>query len=447
MNTLRARLAILLVVAIISVVGLASLAAISVVGLPGRDRFYDAGGKQIVAVVDEAKRQADSAANTPPADQWFSFRPAPLAQNDAAMTRGLRDALDRLGSPLPAAATRLSESTGALISVPVEGRGWIVVALADVSPPSGGWLALISWMVVIIVGAITVALFVAYRMTQPLHLIEHAVAAVGSDGMLPSVPETGSTEVRATARVLNRLSAGLKSALQSRMRLVAAAGHDLRTPMTRMRLRAEFVADEDERLNWLGDLDELDRIADSAIGLVREEVDTISPEPLRLDALVAEVVDELAALQLPIALGPIEPAVVSAAPWSLKRAFRNLATNAATHGGGATVTVARINGKGTITILDSGSGIPADLLGRVFEPFFQVDPSRRRSFGGAGLGLAIAREIVERYGGTIRLENRPEGGLRQTIAFPEVDDRELLRDRAERSTENRPCRRWSIPRQ
>ncbi len=153
------------------------------------------------------------------------------------------------------------------------------------------WKGLVPLALVITVGATAVAVFTANRMVRPLVFLENAVASVGSDGLLPELPERGPAEVRATAKALNSLSTRLKRAMESRMRLVAAAGHDMRTPITRMRLRAEFVADEEERTKWLSDLDELERIADSAIMLVREETGAAAPELVRLDELVGDIGD------------------------------------------------------------------------------------------------------------------------------------------------------------
>ncbi len=254
-------------------------------------------------------------------------------------------------------------------------------------------------------------------MTKPLALVEKAVANVGPDGGLPYLPETGPAEVKATARAINLLSTRLKNAMESRMRLVAAAGHDLRTPLTRMRLRAEFL-DGEERGKWLADLDELDRIADSAIRLVREEVEDSPAEDVPLDTLVEEVAAELEEMRLDAVVASIEPAMARVRPLALKRALRNLMINAATHGGGASVSVRADRSVARILIEDHGPGIPEGLLQRVFEPFFRVDPARRTTHPGAGLGLAIAKEIIDRNRGQLRLANRPEGGLKQEIRFP-----------------------------
>jgi signal transduction histidine kinase len=236
---------------------------------------------------------------------------------------------------------------------------------------------------------------------------------VGPDGVLPHVPERGGSEARRMAVSLNALSDRLKAAMDSRMRLVAAAGHDLRTPMTRMRLRAEFLP-EDDRSAWLDDLDELDAIADSAIRLVKEEGAGEDHRQVELAELVIETANELRNTGLEIEVGDLAPAAVTAGPLALRRALRNLMTNAATHGGGGRVQL-EADSEACLVIEDSGPGIPDELIPRVFEPFFRVDPGRNQITKGAGLGLAIAKEIIERFGGSIEISNRPEGGLRQVV--------------------------------
>ena len=294
---------------------------------------------------------------------------------------------------------------------------------------------LLKWLALITVGVSAVAIFAAHRMVQPLVLLENAVQSVGPDAILPLLPERGPAEVRATARALNSLSSRLRSAIESRMRLLAAAGHDLRTPITRMRLRAEFVEDEEERKRWLSDLDELERIADSAILLVREESGKASAETLRLDSLVRSIAGELKTQNLDLTVTGTKPVSVRAGKVALSRALRNLMINAATHGRRAIVRVGSIDGASEpmaeVVIEDEGPGIPPEMLGRVFEPFFRVDPGRRQNIPGAGLGLTIAREIVQRAGGDIKISNRDGGGLRQVVELAKVEETAATRSAAE----------------
>jgi signal transduction histidine kinase len=326
-------------------------------------------------------------------------------------------ALSQTGPSRTAIITRNEGRPGITASIKLASGRWLIADVPDFSSQPGRWRILTGWIVLIIFGSAAVSIFAASKITRPLRLLDNAVAAVGPDGVLPHVPETGSGEVRATAQTLNRLSDRLKSAMESRMRLVAAAGHDLRTPMTRMRLRAEFLPEDAERQKWLNDLEELNTIADSAIRLVREEAGHDSIKSTRLDQVINEIVGELSGLEMKVQARGMKALSIAASPMALKRALRNLIINGATHGNGAEVAMEHRGGVAVVTIADSGPGIPPELLDRVFEPFFRVDISRRKAIPGAGLGLAIAKEIIERFGGTITVANNKPTGLLQTVSF------------------------------
>ena len=141
---------------------------------------------------------------------------------------------------------------------------------------------------------------------------------------------------------------------------------------------------------------------------------------MKLDEFVRRLATELAVQGERIEVGVLEKAEVAAAPLALTRALRNLMINAATHGGGGTISVLRLSDVAMIRIVDHGPGIPPEMIERAFEPFFRVDPARRQSVPGAGLGLAIAKEIVERLGGRIVIRNGDGDGLVQEISLPLV---------------------------
>jgi signal transduction histidine kinase len=346
-------------------------------------------------------------------------QPAPGLRHQI-LTQRLREALSARGLNLAVTVTRSGRGAPLVVSIPIEGRGWLLFPISDLPPQGVPWWVLLRWLLLITFGATAIAVFVANRMVRPLAFLEDAVESVGPDGMLPVLPERGPAEVRATAKALNSLSSRLKRAMESRMRLVAAAGHDMRTPITRMRLRAEFVENDEDRTRWLGDLDELERIADSAILLVREESGLASPELIRLDELVGSIGAELRDQNLDVSNTSAEPVTVCASRLKLNRALRNLMINAATHGVRARVEVGGADGLARIVIEDDGPGISPELLGQVFEPFFRADPARRQDIPGAGLGLTIAREIIQRAGGTVSIANRKEGGLIQIVELPKA---------------------------
>jgi signal transduction histidine kinase len=340
--------------------------------------------------------------------------PAP-GQPRLELTNLLRSQLRSAGSDLDLVVTQPTESSHPFVSIKLK-SGWLALPVPERRRPEF-LFALAGWFLLVALGTVCVALWFAHRITRHLAVLQRVAATIDADGILPRLPETGPAELKATARALNTMTARLKSAAESRMRLVAAAGHDLRTPMTRMRLRAEFL-DAGDRAMWLSDLEELDRIADSAIQLVREETQREHGQLLRVDQVITEICRDLASMKASVTIVRLEAVTISSAPLALTRAIRNLVINAATHGGGAFVTVGLEDSTALITIDDEGPGIPDHSMSRACEPFFRVDPARRKSAPGAGLGLAIAKEIVERYGGKLTLQNRSPKGLRQEIAFP-----------------------------
>lgn len=415
MTSLRARIALLLVASIVGVVALATLAVVSVVRGPAPEATIEPVARQIRLLAQSLPGHVASASDV---QIELGDQPA-KGQEDERATRFLNRALEHSGAAFPATVVRVEGKPGMVASVKLPDGRWMAVDIPDFSPPANRWLVLAGWITLIVLGATAVSLYFATVLTRPLVMLESATVRIGPDGILAPLPEEGPGEVRATARALNQLSTRLKSAMESRMRLVAAAGHDLRTPMTRMRLRAEFLADE-EREKWLHDLEELDRIADSAIRLVREEVDQDAVEPVDLEGLVRDIEAEMISLGHAVSIAHLDKVSVRAGALGLRRALRNLIVNAATHGKGCSISLSAAGSHAVLTIADRGPGIPPELLGKAFEPFFRVDPGRRQSVPGAGLGLAIAKEIIERYGGTVTLENRAGGGLSQKVVFDAV---------------------------
>ncbi|CCV10746.1 ATP-binding protein [Mesorhizobium sp. STM 4661] len=415
MNSLRRRLILLLVASIVGVVGLATAAVISVRG----------GGPPPELTMPWVAQQVEIVMRLRPGQIPDVF-PVELSDHpaggtvDRAETAMLNDILRRRGLDVSAVVSEKAEEPGQLASVRLPDNRWAIMEVPHITPPKREWLVLAGWISLIVAGATAVSVYFTAVLIRPLEMLEAAVSKIGSDGVLAAVPEVGSAEVKATAHALNQLSSRLKTAMESRMRLVAAAGHDLRTPMTRMRLRAEFLADDEEREKWLRDLEELDRIADSAIRLVREEVDQDAVEPVDLERTVRDIEAEMVSLGHAVSIGHLDKVSVRAGALGLRRALRNLIVNAATHGKGCGISLSAADNRATLTIADRGPGIPPELLGKAFEPFFRVDPGRRQSIPGAGLGLAIAKEIIERHGGTIALENRAGGGLSQRVAFDAV---------------------------
>lgn len=279
-------------------------------------------------------------------------------------------------------------------------------------------MVVLSYAALIAASSAVVSIIVGNMVVRPLETLQQAIESVNPQAIIPQITERGDGAALITVRLLNTLADKLKSAMDSRMRLVAAAGHDLRTPLTRMRLRAEMLDDDKARGKWIDDVDEMMHIADSAITLVKEEVGHREYEKLRLDALVEDLVAELDMIGHKIEITRIQACEIVGGPHAIKRAISNLLINADTHGENASVAVYRDGDRVICAINDEGPGIPDDVIRHAFEPFFRADPARQRVATGAGLGLAIVKEIVTRHGGTISLTNRQPTGLYQELTFP-----------------------------
>jgi signal transduction histidine kinase len=427
MHGLRVKLALIFVGSVLAVVLVATAVTALMLSIGDTDRLMGPMARHMAIANDIIAAGPEGRLPGPPPERPRfkpSFKPPfgpdrvvdalPEGTQRPELAAALQRALVREGEDQPVQVIERSGGERIAAQQLENGRYMLFPFPRPQGAPPELWLALLAWLALVVIGVTGAALALARRATQPFAVLERAVASVGADGVLPHVPETGGSEARQTAVALNALSDRLKAAMESRMRLVAAAGHDLRTPMTRMRLRAEFL-DEEERAAWLNDLDELDAIADSAIRLVKEEGAGEDRGPVALDRLVRETAVELSAAGLPVQLGETAAAVVTAGPLALRRALRNLITNAATHGGGAAVRLEVESGEALVIIEDDGPGIPDELIPQAFEPFFRASPGRTQIIKGAGLGLAIAREIIERFAGSIEISNRPEGGLRQVV--------------------------------
>ena len=226
-------------------------------------------------------------------------------------------------------------------------------------------------------------------------------------------------ETRETVRAFNLMRARLDRYVRDRTAMLAAVSHDLRTPITSLRLHAEFVEDTETKAKIFAALDEMQRMTEDALAFIREDMRREETRTVDLHALLDSVAADLAELGHDIAVADSGRVLVACRPAALRRALRNLLENAADYGGRAAARVERDDAEIRVVVEDEGPGIPEDELERVFEPFVRLEASRSRDTGGSGLGLAISRSIVRGHGGDVRLANRVEGGLRATVALPE----------------------------
>jgi signal transduction histidine kinase len=265
-----------------------------------------------------------------------------------------------------------------------------------------------------------VAMFVMARtITRPLRELANAADAVGRGANHPPLAEKGARELRRATRAFNTMQERLRRYLESRTRVVAAMSHDLRTTLTRLRLRAESIENDELRARFAADLDEMSQMVHGALGLFRGLNDDEPLDRVDLDVLLETLQADFAELGASVSIEGRANAPICARPLALKRCLTNILHNAISYGTRATVLVSDGDDL-TIRIRDEGPGIPAEALDQVFEPFFRIEPSRNRDTGGAGLGLSIARDIVQAHGGSIALRNM-ERGLEVTLTLPRAE--------------------------
>jgi len=200
--------------------------------------------------------------------------------------------------------------------------------------------------------------------------------------------------------------------------MLAAISHDLRTPLTLLRLRTEAVENQQERDKMLATIAEMDSMVGVTLQFARDEAKTEQQRPTDVAALVQSIADDMADAGLPVTMQPAESIVYDCRPDTLKRAIRNLLDNAVKYGKAASASIQTTPKEIAIIVDDDGPGIPAQELARVFDPFYRLEESRSRETGGVGLGLAIAQSIVQAHRGELVLSNRAAGGLRARISLP-----------------------------
>ncbi|HVJ44237.1 MAG TPA: ATP-binding protein [Dongiaceae bacterium] len=287
------------------------------------------------------------------------------------------------------------------------------------------------------------SLVVAKRVTRPLHNFALAAERLGTDLDQAMLPETGPVELRQATRAFNRMQARLKRFIDDRTQMLAAISHDLRTPISRLRLRANTLAAGEDRSKMITDLRLMERMITATLDFVRDDTLAEPQQQVDLGSLIDSLVDDAAMLGGNIRYGGPAYATCRCRPLAIGRALGNIIDNALKYAGEAVIDLTMKEDAVRITIDDPGPGIPPSALDRVFDPFFRLDPARGAAPhaapvsggslgddgggfvgeiagepGGSGLGLSIARNVILAHGGEITLINRPAGGLRVAVTLP-----------------------------
>jgi signal transduction histidine kinase len=382
--------------------------------------------KRAVMRVPPAEREAvaHDLSGGPVDAHWSLTEHAVAGGGDAArwenLGRRLREVLPEIaedGLVIGAHRRGADDPHLALVSMRLPDQSWVNVGL--VAPPlraagSHGTLLSTSLMAL---GALLVSVLLVGWLTRPLSLFAEAAKGFYRTRSVTPLPETGPREVRDLAAAFNDMQKRIAALIDDRTQALAAVSHDLKTPITRLRFRIEDLTDP-ARAAIAADLDDMERMIDQTLAYLRGERADEDIRSVDLVAILQTITDDFSDRGRPIGLGGLPSAVIAGRHLALKRAFGNLVENAVKFAGMVDVTVERDADRFIVSILDDGPGIaPAD-VDRALAPFVRLEPSRNQSTGGFGLGLPIAKAIIEGHGGTIVLGRGPEGGLAVTVALP-----------------------------
>jgi signal transduction histidine kinase len=409
---------------------------------PRRNQMMIAGRIITIARMVEHASQIDRpgiiAAATEPS-LHVAVQDAPLSGLDGNadvrfdLLRGLIEA--QLGSPpgtVRVASGRLtadrSEATGPpagtpgpdelLAEIPLADGRWLVVRILDYIAGGASWfqIAMALSPLFLVVGLLS--LWTARRLATPISAFAAAAERLGVDADAPPLAERGPHELRTAIRAFNRMQERLRRFVNDRTQMVAAMSHDLRTPLTRLRLRAEFVGDLEQQRKMLADLGEMTAMIASTLAFARDDAQREPRMLVDLGALVESVCENASDAGGAVSVSAPRGVDVTCRPNAISRAVANLVDNAVKYGGNARTTLDLALGRAIITIDDDGPGIPPDERERVFAPFDRIEGSRNRDTGGVGLGLAVARTIAREHGGDIMLAATEGGGLRVCLELP-----------------------------
>ncbi|MBT2339326.1 MULTISPECIES: ATP-binding protein [Pseudomonas] len=305
-----------------------------------------------------------------------------------------------------AALIELSDHSWVMFSMPA--RNW---GLEE-------WQRNLIIMALILLSTVVVALVATRHLAAPLERFAEGARRFGMDHQAPPIAVIGPYEIRQAILAFNAMQAQLKHFIEDRTQMLAAISHDLRAPLTRMRLRGEFIDDAEQQSRLFRDVDEMQAMVNSALAFFRDDARLEQATAFDLAELLHTVVDDFKDAGSEVAFDGAQRLVYVGRPIGIKRALVNLIDNALKYGGEPAVQLKAWVDHVEIRILDRGPGIAAEYQEQVFAPFFRLESSRNKNTGGVGLGLSAARATVLEHGGTLTLSNRREGGLEARVSLP-----------------------------
>ncbi|CAH2602273.1 Histidine kinase [Rhodovastum atsumiense] len=369
--------------------------------------WYDAASPTGAALRDSAAHAIPSPRRLPPLDQAGPVMKLFLPEDPVATIPGL----DKTRARYPQSyflAIRLRDGSWVVFSAPT--RIWGVSRQAR-------------WMIfggICLLSIGVVSTLAARRLARPVRQLAEAVRTFGLNPQSPAIVESGPQEIRQVIETFNTMRAQIHSFVTHRTTMLAAISHDLRTPLTRMRLRGEFIEDPDQQARLFHDVDEMQAMIDGALAFFRDNAADEAPTTFDLPGVLQTIINDYADQGIELGYSGPPRGICRGRPFALKRAITNLVENAIKYATPPDIALSREDEALVIAVRDRGPGLPPDALTRVFDPYFRLDRSRNRATGGVGLGLTAAQAIIHEHGGKITLANRPGGGLEARIVLPKT---------------------------
>ena len=287
------------------------------------------------------------------------------------------------------------------VSMQLTDGTWINVATPGTQLRSSWWPRVFTPIAVTSIIILFLSVWAVRRSSRPIALFAQAAERLGRDVNAPPLPEDGPREVVSASRAFNDMQRKLQSFIKDRTHMLAAISHDLRTPITRLRLRAELIEDTEQQQKMLADLDQMEQMISATLTFARDESAHEVSVRFDLAAMLQSLADGISDTNSQASYTGPDKLEWSGRPVALMRAFQNLADNAIKYGQCADISLAEEDQDLVVTVLDNGSGIPEKERTKVFEPFYRMEPSRNRDTGGVGLGLAVTRSVVRAHGGDV----------------------------------------------
>tara|TARA_B100000579_G_scaffold419411_1_gene417951 strand:- start:290 stop:1585 length:1296 start_codon:yes stop_codon:yes gene_type:complete len=343
-----------------------------------------------------------------------ALNPLSFKTQRGILSKRLKQALEELNKPFFYDLSNLDK--GVAIAIQINEDLLIVNVDKDRLYSESAFVFLL-WMIFSSLVLLFFSYFFMKKQIRPLKRLAIIAETFGRGLDAPELKSVGSTELRQTANAFNQMRTRIKRFLKQRTDMLAGVSHDLRTPLTRMKLQLSLLKDEKAKSELELDINEMTAMLDSYVSFVRSD----SPEPienLSINEILKEIIKNCNEDNYSITFKEENKIKTSGRPLQIKRAFQNVINNSIRYSKKIIISVSSIGDGCEIIFHDDGPGIPSSNYEDVFKPFFTLDPSRNKLKGESGLGLSISRDIIRAHGGDIKLDKSYLGGLRLTITLP-----------------------------